>query len=96
MTSIGIQLETFNPTKIEKFINALDPLPFPNVKSNTFKVDSIVLTFNIIKVPKPFLGSFKILFQEVCMHTFGIVCHFAFPQSTNLVIVVNDNFKIIP
>jgi hypothetical protein len=49
MTSIGIQLETFNATKVENFINAPDPLPFPNAKSNTFKVDSIVLTLTLLK-----------------------------------------------
>jgi hypothetical protein len=42
--SIGIQPKTLNPTKIENFINALDLLPFPDAKSNTFKVDSNVLT----------------------------------------------------
>lgn len=39
-TSIGIQPKTFNPIGIENFINnALDLLPFPNAKSNTFKVN---------------------------------------------------------
>jgi hypothetical protein len=48
-TSIGIQPKTFNPIEIENFINALNLLPFPNAKSNSFKVNSIVLTLTLLR-----------------------------------------------
>ncbi len=48
-TSIGIQLNTLNPVEIENFINALDLLPFPNAKSNTFKVNSIILPLTLLR-----------------------------------------------
>jgi hypothetical protein len=49
MASIDIQLEIFNPTKIENLINALDPLLFPYAKFNTLIVDSIVLTLTLLR-----------------------------------------------
>jgi hypothetical protein len=64
MTSIGIQLETFNATKIENFINAPDPLPFPNAKSNTFKVDSIVLTLTLLKYQSHYWAHSKSCFKK--------------------------------
>jgi hypothetical protein len=49
MTSINIQLEILNPTKIENLINALDLLLFPYAKFNTLIMDSIVLTLTLLK-----------------------------------------------
>ncbi len=63
MTSIGIQLKTFNHIKIENLINALDPLPFPNEKSNTFKVDSIVLTLTLLRYQSHFRVHSKSCFK---------------------------------
>jgi hypothetical protein len=49
MTSIGIQPKIINSTKIKNLINAPDPFPLPNAKSNIFIVDSIVLTLTLLK-----------------------------------------------
>jgi len=95
-TSIGIQLKTLNPTKIENFINALDPLPFSDAKSNTFKIDSIVLTLTLFRYQSHYWAHSKSCFKKSARMPFGVVCHFAFPQSTTLVTMVNDDFKIIP
>jgi hypothetical protein len=95
-TSIGIQPKTFNPTEIENFINALDPLPFPDAKSNTFKMDLIVLTLTLFRYQNHYWAHSKYCFKKYAHMLFGVACHFAFPQSTTLVIVVNVDFKIIP
>jgi hypothetical protein len=96
MTSIGIQPEIFNPTEIENLINALDPLPFPDAKSNIFIVDSIVLTLTLLRYQSHSWAHSKSCFKKFAHMPFRIVCRFAFPQSTILMIVVNVNFKIIP
>jgi hypothetical protein len=49
MTSISIQLENLNPTKIENLINAPYSLFFPNAKPNTLIVDSIVLMLKLLR-----------------------------------------------
>ncbi len=96
MTSIGIQLEILNPTEIENLINALDPLPFLDAQSNIFIVDSIVLTLTLLRYQSHSWAHLKSCFKKSAHTTFKIVCCFAFPQSTTLVIVVNVDFKIIP
>jgi hypothetical protein len=95
-TSIGIQPKTFNLAKIEIFINALDPLPFPDAKSSTFKVDSIVLTLTLFRYQSHYWAHSKSCFKKFARMFYGVVCHCAFPQSTTLVTMVNVDFKIIP
>ncbi len=96
VTSISIQPKTLNPAKIENFINPIDSLPFPNPKSNTFKVDSIVLTLTLFRDQSHYWAHSKSCFKIFACTPYGVVCHCAFPQSTTLVTVVNANFKIIP
>ncbi len=96
MTSIGVQPEIFNPTKIENLINALDPLPFLDAKSNICIVDSIVLTLTLLRHQSHSWVHSKSCFKNFAHMPSRIVCRFAFPQSTTLVIVVNVDFKIIP
>jgi hypothetical protein len=96
VTSIGIQPKTLNLAKIENFINAIDLLPFPNPKSNTFKVDSIVLTLTLFRYQSHYWAHSKSCFKKFARTPYGVMCHCAFPQSTTLVTVVNVDFKIIP
>jgi hypothetical protein len=76
-TFIGIQLETLNPTKIVKLINALDPLPFQ--KSNTFKVDLIILTLTLLKYQSHYCVHSKCCFKKSTCTPSRIVCCFAYP-----------------
>jgi hypothetical protein len=70
MTSIDIQPQNPNPNEIENLINALNPLPFPDAKSNIFIVDSIVLTLTLLRYQSHSWAHHKILFQEVRIDTF--------------------------
>ncbi len=85
VTLIGIQLETFNPTKIENFINTPDLLPFP--KSNTFKVDLIVLTLTLLRYQSHSCVHSKSCFKTSTCTPFGIVGCFVYPQIHHF----NDN-----
>jgi hypothetical protein len=85
VTLIGIQLETLNPTKIENRINTPNSLPFP--KSNTIKVDLIVLTLTLLKYQSHFCAHSKSCFKTSTCTPFGIVGCFAYPQIHHF----NDN-----
>jgi hypothetical protein len=75
---------------------AYDSLPFLDAKSNTFKVDSILLTLTLLMDQNHSWTHSKSCFKKFAHTPFGVVCRFAFPQSTTSVIMVNVNFKIIP
>ncbi len=64
-------------------------------KSNTSKVDSMILTLTLLRYQNHFKVHSKSCFKKSASTTSRIVCHFTFPQSTTLVIMVNANFKII-
>jgi hypothetical protein len=91
---IGIQLETLNPTKIVNLINALDPLPFP--KSNTFKVDLIILTLTLLRYQSHSCAHSKCCFKKSTCTPSRIMCCFVYPQSTISMTMVNDDFKMTP
>jgi len=65
-------------------------LPFLDVKSNTFKVDSIVLTLTLLRYQSHSWTHSKSCFNKFAHMPFGVVCHFPFPQSTTLVTMVNS------
>ncbi len=85
VTLIGIQLETLNPPKIENLINTLDLLPFP--KSNTFKVDLIVLTSTLLRYQSHSCAHSKSCFKMSTCTPSGIVGYFVYPQIHHF----NDN-----
>jgi hypothetical protein len=64
MTSIDIQPQNPNPNEIENLINALNPLPFPDVKSNIFIMDSIVLTLTLLRYQSHFWAHSKFCFKK--------------------------------
>jgi hypothetical protein len=59
-------------------------------------MDLIVLTLTLLRYQNHYWAHSKSCFKKSTQTPSIIVCHFAFPQSTTLMIVVNVDFKIIP
>jgi hypothetical protein len=64
MTSINIQREILNPIKIENFINAPNLLFFPDSKSNTLIMDSIILTLTLLRYQSHSWAHSKFCFKK--------------------------------
>jgi hypothetical protein len=64
MISIDIQIETFNPTRIEILINAPNLLPFLDAKFNIFIVDSIVLTLTLLRYQSHYWAHSRSCFKK--------------------------------
>jgi hypothetical protein len=90
-----IRPELLQPNEIETFINAPRPLPFLDATAHTFIANSVILTLTLLRFQSHSWAHIKSCFKKFVRSLSGTICRFVFPQSTNLVAVVDANFKVI-